>query len=190
MLDLPLGDRFLGRFSWTPPQGAVLAEERHRGPRIAHEASIHVVAWRGAAASTRGRTSGTRCWPSGSSAASTCETAATGAWIPASKSATQRNTCRVASGTRAGRGSRSAAARPAAAMCPASSPRRRSRTGAGTPSITRCRLTSRRCANPGACRPASRDHARVLSPGSLCGTYLPNHPSANSLERRVRYRAV
>ena len=47
MLDLPLGDRFLGRFSWTPPQGAVLAEERHRGPRIAHEASIHVVAWRG-----------------------------------------------------------------------------------------------------------------------------------------------
>lgn len=47
MLDLPLGDRFLGRFSWTPPQGAVLVEERHRGPRIAHEASIHVVAWRG-----------------------------------------------------------------------------------------------------------------------------------------------
>ena len=159
MLDLPLGDRFLGRFSWTPPQGAVLVEERHRGPRIAHEASIHVVAWRGrCCANTR----------SGSSAASTCETAATGAWIPASKRATHRNTCRVASGTRAGRGSRSAAARPAAATCPASSPRRRSRIGAGTPSTTRGRLTSRRCANPGACRPASRDHARVLlSPGSL-----------------------
>ena len=57
---------------------------------------------------------------------------------------------------------------PAAATCPASSPRRRSRIGAGTPSTTRGRLTSRRCANPGACRPASRDHARVLlSPGSL-----------------------
>ena len=184
MLDLPLGDRFLGRFSWTPPQGAVLVEERHRGPRIAHEASIHVVAWRG------------RC----------CANTRSDKWHPLLAIGIQ--CCVYLRDCRDWRldpgveerdpqkylpscfWDKSRARLASAAMCPASSPRRRSRIGAGTPSTTRGRLTSRRCANPGACRPASRDHARVLSPGSLCGTYLPNHPSANSLERQVRYRAV
>ena len=145
MLDLPLGDRFLGRFSWTPPQGAVLVEERHRGPRIAHEASIHVVAWRG------------RC----------CANTRSDKWHPLLAIGIQ--CCVYLRDCRDWRLDPGVEESDPPKYLPSCFwDKSRARIGAGTPSTTRGRLTSRRCANPGACRPASRDHARVLlSPGSL-----------------------